>query len=72
MGTVCLETDAHFLYITYETTGGWLLNEVHLFVGESLDDMPQTNNGNPIPGQFPYTAEDLDTDSFEFKIPWMT
>ena len=35
VGTVCLETDAHFLYITYETTGGWLLNEVHLF-GDSV------------------------------------
>ncbi len=69
VGTVCLETDAHFLYITYETTGGWLLNEVHLFVGESLDDMPQTNNGSPIPGQFPYVAEDLETDTFQFKIP---
>ena len=38
---------------------GWLIYEIHLAVGSSLSDIPQTKGNkwgtNPIPGQFPYS-----------------
>jgi len=59
------------LYVKYEITlAGWCLIETHLAVATSLDGIPQTKKGNPIPGQFPYKHEDLDfaTDD-EYIIP---
>ncbi len=47
------------LQVTYTATGGWTLNEVHLWVGEDIADMPQTRKGNPIPGKFPYVSGDI-------------
>lgn len=62
-GTVCfidVDTDNNgyddVLRVCYNTTDGWELTEVHLFVGSSLVDMPMTKSGNPIPGQFPYSS----------------
>ena len=31
----------------------WRITEIHLAIGDSLTDIPQTKTGNPIPGQFP-------------------
>ena len=31
---------------------GWLITETHAHVGATVDDIPQTKKGNPIPGQF--------------------
>jgi len=58
-GTVTLQVDGDDLTVTYDTTDGWELVEVHLWVGTSLADMPQTRTGNPIPGQFPYASGDI-------------
>lgn len=58
-GTVCAAVDGDDLKLTYTTTDGWTLSEAHLWVGTSLSGMPQTNKGSPIPGQFPYKAENL-------------
>jgi len=39
-------------------TGSWAgLTEYHLQVADSLDGIPMTRNGNPIPGQFDYSTE---------------
>lgn len=47
------------LEVTYTTTDGWTLNEVHLWVGADVADMPSTRKGNPIPGKFPYVSGDI-------------
>jgi hypothetical protein len=47
------------LSITYETTGGWQLQETHVWVGADLADMPQTRQGNPKIGNFPYQSGDI-------------
>lgn len=41
------------LEIIYETTGDWVIEETHLYVGP-LADIPLNNAGNPIIGQFPF------------------
>jgi len=40
------------LEVTYTTTGDWIINETHLAVASSLDDIPQTKKGNPKIGHF--------------------
>jgi hypothetical protein len=55
-GTVTIANDANNLYVTFKTTGGWLLSETHLAVADSLAGIPQTKNGNPKIGNFAYQA----------------
>ena len=69
VGSVCVSNDSENLYVNYSTTGEWLLDEAHLFVGQSLSDMPQTKKGNPKIGNFPYKSEDLGVNYAEFTVP---
>ena len=57
VGTVTAWDDGVYLYVRYSTTDGWVLTETHLAVATSLDGIPQTKKGNPIPGEFPYSEE---------------
>ena len=69
-GQVSAQVNGSNLDVTYSTTDGWTLNEVHLWVGENITDMPQTRKGKPIPGQFPYAAEGLDgSTTYTISIP---
>jgi len=57
------------LHVKYEITDPkWYLTEVHLAIATSLDNIPKTKTGNPIPGQFPYKAEELWSQSYEITI----
>lgn len=56
VGEVTITDDGTDLTVTYATTGGWLLTETHLHVGETEADVPQTKKGNPKVGQFAYTG----------------
>ena len=73
-GLVYFGNDEENLYVSVETSEGWYLQELHLFAGD-WDDLPVNgdgeNAGNPIFGQFPYKAEDLEsgTTSYTFSIP---
>ncbi|NOQ13994.1 MAG: hypothetical protein GQ583_05870, partial [Methyloprofundus sp.] len=42
VGTVTTEIVGENLVVTYNTTGGWELNETQLWVGNDLAEMPQT------------------------------
>jgi hypothetical protein len=42
------------LYLSYNTSGGWYLTEIHLFVGHNPDDIPTNKNNHPRIGHFPY------------------
>jgi hypothetical protein len=44
------------LKIQIELSGGWLISEVHVFVGTDQDEIPM-KNGNPVPGKFPFKKE---------------
>lgn len=53
-GSVVVENDGQYLYVTYRTDGNWLITETHLAVATRPEDLPQTPKGNAIPGQFAY------------------
>lgn len=55
-GNVTVYSDDTYLYVTYNLTGGWMMTESHVHVGMTVNDIPQTNKGIPIPGQFQYSA----------------
>ena len=55
VGNITVWDNGTSLYVKYETTGCWHLVETHLAVATSLEEIPQTKKGNPIPGHFPYS-----------------
>ena len=58
VGNVCVCSWDDTLRVKYDTTGtGWCLTETHLHVATSLEGIPQTKKGNPIPGKFTYKDE---------------
>lgn len=81
VGTVTVVNDGTELTVTYQTTGGWLMTELHLHVAETeldgdewdISGIPQTQpnkkglgGGNPIPGHFDENVEfDPPTDFWE-------
>lgn len=68
-GYVEFGNDLTNMYLTYHATDGWLLSEVHLFVGD-FGAIPMTKKGNVIPGQFPYFKYfNPGATSYTFVIP---
>lgn len=65
VGTVVVSNDAGFLYVTYNTSGEWELDEVHLYILESAP------TGRLSPGQTPYKKDGLadGTHTYTFAIP---
>jgi hypothetical protein len=58
VGSVTVSNDGSALNVTYDITlGGWLIAETHVAVGESVEDIPQTNSGNPKIGHFDSSSE---------------
>jgi hypothetical protein len=57
VGTVAVENDGQYLYVTYQTEGDWLITETHLDVATRPEDLKQTPKGNPIAGRFAYKSE---------------
>ncbi|HZF11040.1 MAG TPA: hypothetical protein VFE33_19800 [Thermoanaerobaculia bacterium] len=69
-GTVTVSNDAVNIYVTYTTNDPWVLNDAHLALASSLDGIPQTHRGNPIPGHFAYSVVfDPEVTSYTFTIP---
>jgi hypothetical protein len=71
VGDVSVSDDGVNLTVKYVTTDGWVLNETHLAVAGSLDAIPQTKRGNPIPGQFDNKNEsqNLGITEYTYEIP---
>lgn len=65
VGTVAVSNDESNVYVTYETTGNWYLEEAQLYVLES-EPMERL-----APGHAPYKIEDLPegTTSWTFEVP---
>jgi hypothetical protein len=57
VGDVNVCNDETTLTVTYEATTPWCLLATNLHVATSENDIPQTNKGNPIPGQFAFGDE---------------
>ena len=69
-GDVLVWNDTDSLYIQYVTEDGWCLTETHLHVAVSLDGIPQTKKGNPIPGKFEYKSRHPScVTELQYKIP---
>jgi len=77
-GEVCIDdvdtngdNEVDAITVTYNTSGGWELTEVHLWIGTATSQMPATRTGNPIPGQFPYSSGDITgATTYTFTIPF--
>jgi hypothetical protein len=55
VGGLYVQNDDETLFVSYETTDGWLLDEVHLHVACSREDIPSNGGGNVVPGQFDWS-----------------
>ncbi len=70
VGTVTygIDDDANF-YVTYQTTGDWLISEAHMFAGDKAD-MPVNKPGKPKIGHFPNTGTyDPWVNTVTFTVP---
>jgi hypothetical protein len=67
-GTVSVTQDATSMYVTYTTTGGWVLSKTHLFVG-ACNAIPVNGGGNPVPGQFPYKTTHSNVTTYTYVVP---
>lgn len=56
-GNVIYSKVGNNLVVTYVASNGWMLSEIHLYVG-SLDGLPMNKSAIQI-GKFPYSAENL-------------
>lgn len=66
-GNVTIEKDDDSIYVTFETYGG-CLEEVHVYIGD-ISNVPDNKKNTPIPGQFPYSAENINESTFTLEIP---
>ncbi len=70
VGSVTVSNTAEKLFVTYTTTGDWMISEIHLYVG-TVEGLPVNKKGNPQVGHFP-TQEVFDpmvnTVTYEFPI----
>jgi hypothetical protein len=70
VGTVTcgIDDNANF-FVTYETTGGWLMSETHMFCGLK-DTLPVNKPGNPKVGHFPFSSTHSPAvDSVTYTVP---
>lgn len=63
VGTVSVSNDSDSIYVTYTTTGGWLIYETHVYVGD-VAGIPTNNSGNPQIGLFPHNMTHSGVSSF--------
>jgi hypothetical protein len=67
-GTVTLVYENGTATVTYQTTGDWLLQEVHTYVGN--ERLPLNNQGKETvaPGQYPYGADLINNETDEYEV----
>ena len=69
VGNLIVVNDDDYLYVSWNLSGCWELEETHLFVGLA-EDLPVNNANVPIPGQFPYSDNHATgTQSYTYSIP---
>jgi hypothetical protein len=71
-GNVIATNDATNLYVTFNTTNGWLMTGTQLYVG-SMEGLPVNKAGNPQIGNFPYSMSFSPySTSYTYTIPLST
>jgi len=73
VGDVRVWNDEDYLYVKYVITNAdWCITDTHLAVAPTLDGIPQTKKGNPIPGQFDYSSahECLSEYTYQIDLTW--
>jgi hypothetical protein len=71
-GNVTATNDATNLYVTFNTTDGWLMTGTQLYVG-NLAGLPTNKAGNPKIGNFPYKMSFSPySTSYTYTIPLST
>ncbi|MBT4776583.1 MAG: hypothetical protein HON99_12770 [Crocinitomicaceae bacterium] len=69
VGSVSIHSDGTNLTVVYTTTGGWVMDETHLFVG-NCSDVPLNAACNPKIGQFPYSEDHIPgVSTYAYVIP---
>ena len=60
------------LLVTFTTTGDWVMDESHVYVGD-CGDIPLSGGCNPQFGQFPYSVDHVPpVQSYVYEIPLST
>lgn len=67
-GSVTVTNDANYIYVTYTTTGNWVITQTHLYVG-ACNGIPVNNSGNPKIGQFPYSGTHANLTTYTYQVP---
>ncbi len=69
VGNIIVTNDETNVYVTYMTTGNYLVKKTHLYVG-ACGNIPVNNAGNPRIGQYPYqTQHGTGISSYTYTIP---
>ncbi len=68
VGTITISNNESNLFVTYDVTGNWRLQETHLYVG-SVEDIPLNGGENPKIGHFPYHDTGNLGQSYTFTVP---
>ena len=70
VGDIEIWNDGNNLYVTYKTDYPWCFTETHLHIALTLEEIPQTKKGNPIPGHFTYNdVWDPGKTEYTYSIP---
>jgi len=73
VGDVRIWNDTDYLYVDYvlgDDQPDWCITQIHLKVATSLEGIPQTKKGNPIPGKFDYISDyECTRDPEPIKVP---
>ncbi len=69
VGNVSVGVQDDNLLVTFTTTGDWVMDESHVYVGD-CGEIPLSGGCNPQFGQFPYTADHVPpVQSYVYEIP---
>lgn len=69
VGQVVYSHVGNTLLVEYVTTGGWMLSEVHFYVGNMADFQATCMNKTAVQiGKFPYSATNLNSTTKSFEI----
>jgi probable HAF family extracellular repeat protein len=69
VGNLKITRYSDFLEVWYSLRPGYMIGDLHLWVGCSLEELPKAgNSGRVAPNKFPYTYSESPTSSARFEI----
>ena len=69
VGSLDIEKSGDMLQVTYNMDSNYLINDLHFWVGCSLEDFPWKGpNGNVAPGSLPYKYDEESADNYIFSV----